>query len=366
MNPTPLPPSAAVPSSAATSPSPTTRRTTRLLAVLALAMAVTFGVAGQAQATWYPRSAYPAPARPYVTHPAGFSDSTMVVRTSSGLKCSVPLAPASITGVTVNVRKELAPLVKELMRRSEAMGYNIGSNTWGYNCRYVRGSTTTPSNHAYGRAVDLNSESNPMSTTFQSNIPPAVVRMWINHGFYWGGHYSTRYDTMHFEYVGTFAQIGTFYKNLTGSPITTPPTPTCPSLTLASYPSIKQGSTGTSVKVIQCLVGATPDGFFGSATTSKVKAFQSSVGLLADGVVGPKTWNAALSKGTTPVLQKGSTGSSVTRLQRALRARGHAITVDGQFGDGTRAAVIAYQKRVGLTADGIVGAKTWSALQHGK
>ena len=335
----------------------------RLLAVLTMAMAVSLGVAGHAQATWYPRSAYPAPARAYVAHPAGFSDSTTVVKTSTGLRCSVPLAPASITGVTVNVRKELAPLVKELMRRTEAMGYDIGANTWGYNCRYVRGSTTTVSNHAYGRAIDINSESNPMSTTFQSNIPPAVVRMWINHGFYWGGHYSTRYDTMHFEYVGTLAQIPSFYSTLTGTPF---PAPTCPSLTLSSYPVIQQGSTGTSVKVLQCLVGVTPDGVFGSGTTSKVKTFQTSVGLVADGVVGPKTWTAALSKGTTPILQKGSTGTPVTRLQRALRARGYTLAVDGQFGDGTRTAVIAYQKSVALYADGVVGGDTWYALQHGK
>ncbi|MGJ6981345.1 peptidoglycan-binding protein [Aestuariimicrobium soli] len=347
------------------SPASTVARTTRVLAVLAMAMAVTFGVAGQAQATWYPRSAYPAPARAYVTHPAGFSDSTMVVRTSSGLRCNVPLAAAAIPGTSVNVRKELAPLVKELMRRTEAMGYNIGANTWGYNCRYVRGSTTSISNHAYGRAIDINSESNPMSTTFQSNIPPAVVKMWINHGFYWGGHYSTRYDTMHFEYVGTLSQIGTFYRNLTGQPMPTPPAP-CPSLTLGSYPTIKQGHTGTAVKVIQCQVGATPDGVFGAVTTSKVKTFQSSRGLVADGVVGPKTWTAALSKGTTPVLQQGSSGASVSRLQRSLRARGYTIAVDGSFGTSTRSTVIAYQKRVGLVGDGVVGAKTWSALQHGR
>lgn len=38
------------------------------------------------------------------------------------------------------------------------------------------------------------------------------------------------------------------------------------------------------------------------------------------------------------------------------------ITADGQFGSGTRAAVIEYQKRKGLGVDGVVGPETWSAL----
>jgi peptidoglycan hydrolase-like protein with peptidoglycan-binding domain len=328
--------------------------------------------AGAAEATWYKRSDYPEPKMAYVSHPAGFSDSTMVKKVGSGLSCNVPLAPAKIPGVTVQVRKELAPLVQELMTRTEAMGYDIGKNTWGYNCRFIRGSSTTPSNHAYGRAVDINSESNPMQSTFKSNIPPAVVKMWINHGFYWGGHYKSRPDAMHFEYVGTFANIGTYYKALTGQTVPTPPTPpkppvaTCPSATLASYPTLKNKSTGTAVKVAQCALGVTSDGIFGSATHTAVVNFQRSKGLTADGIIGPKTWAALLSKGSQPTLKQGAKSGDVTRLQRSLRARGHTIAVDGVFGAGTASVVKAYQRQAGLVADGIVGAKTWTALQSGR
>ena len=46
-----------------------------------------------------------------------------------------------------------------------------------------------------------------------------------------------------------------------------------------------------------------------------------------------------------------------------LYAIGHYnSTIDGQFGSLTESAVKAYQQANGLTADGIVGQKTWSKL----
>ena len=64
-----------------------------------------------------------------------------------------------------------------------------------------------------------------------------------------------------------------------------------------------------------------------------------------------------------PVLRLGSTGDGVTLLQSALRARGFTIAVDGHFGPQTDRTVRAFQSRSGLTVDGLVGDKTWSALQ---
>ena len=56
-------------------------------------------------------------------------------------------------------------------------------------------------------------------------------------------------------------------------------------------------------------------------------------------------------------------GSDVTRLQQALTNRGfNPRGVDGAFGNNTRAAVIAFQRSQGLTADGIVGADTSQKL----
>jgi peptidoglycan hydrolase-like protein with peptidoglycan-binding domain len=63
-----------------------------------------------------------------------------------------------------------------------------------------------------------------------------------------------------------------------------------------------------------------------------------------------------------PTIRKNDKGHPVFTLQYLLRARGHTLGVDGEFGSRTDAAVRAFQKAKGLTADGIVGKLTWSAL----
>lgn len=63
------------------------------------------------------------------------------------------------------------------------------------------------------------------------------------------------------------------------------------------------------------------------------------------------------------VLKKGSKGGEVEEVQRRLKLWGYYKgSVDGVFGAGTRSAVIAFQKKNGLTADGVVGKSTYKAL----
>ena len=58
----------------------------------------------------------------------------------------------------------------------------------------------------------------------------------------------------------------------------------------------------------------------------------------------------------------GSKGSDVTELQRLLNNNGYNLSVDGDFGANTQAAVKDYQQKNGLAVDGIVGTNTWGAL----
>jgi peptidoglycan hydrolase-like protein with peptidoglycan-binding domain len=67
-----------------------------------------------------------------------------------------------------------------------------------------------------------------------------------------------------------------------------------------------------------------------------------------------------------PVLRQGSNSAwpkvTVRSLQYLLNARGAKVTVDGVYGAKTKAAVVSFQRAHHLTADGVVGGTTWSAL----
>ncbi|MBQ8295260.1 MAG: spore cortex-lytic enzyme [Clostridia bacterium] len=66
---------------------------------------------------------------------------------------------------------------------------------------------------------------------------------------------------------------------------------------------------------------------------------------------------------TAAVLRQGTKGGEVKEVQRRLKLWGYYNgSVDGVFGAGTKSAVIAFQKKNGLTADGVVGAATYKAL----
>jgi hypothetical protein len=83
-----------------------------------------------------------------------------------------------------------------------------------------------------------------------------------------------------------------------------------------------------------------------------VAAVAASAGLLA--AAAP----AAAQTPTQPsLLNQGSAGSAVSRVQRALH-----IQATGRFGRATERAVLAFQRRDRLSVDGIVGPQTWDAL----
>ncbi|MGY0003682.1 L,D-transpeptidase family protein [Micromonospora sp. I033] len=97
--------------------------------------------------------------------------------------------------------------------------------------------------------------------------------------------------------------------------------------------------------------------------------------LLVAGLAVPATPAAAAgpTTGTTftlaatsqPTLRQGSRGAAVTQLQTRLTALRYDVGgVDGIFGPSTHHAVVAFQKVNGLARDGIVGPRTWAALDR--
>jgi peptidoglycan hydrolase-like protein with peptidoglycan-binding domain len=99
------------------------------------------------------------------------------------------------------------------------------------------------------------------------------------------------------------------------------------------------------------------NGVYGPQTTAAVKRFQARAGLPVDGIAGPQTMgamNLALGNDST---------DAVDLLQTTLKGLCYyGGNVDGIFGSGTEAALIAFQKAEGLNADGRYGPKTAVAL----
>ncbi len=151
----------------------------------------------------------------------------------------------------------------------------------------------------------------------------------------------------------------------------------------SARPVLQYNSTGQDVRRAQRFIKdhnveiGSIDGEFGPRTYTGVKRFQAKKGLKIDGIIGNLTWQE-LEKSPTPtqptnvtvniserckkeVLRRGSKGSCVSSLQRALNTLGYkAGTPDGSFGPRTENAVKAFQAFNRITADGIVGPATWS------
>lgn len=173
---------------------------------------------------------------------------------------------------------------------------------------------------------------------------------------------------------------------------------------LSSYPGtpLRSGSTGLDVQTIQTYLNrirrnypAIPaitdeSGTFGDSTRNAVTSFQRIFGLSPDGIVGKATWykisslytsvtrlsdldseGNTLGIGTVPpssILRQGSSGPDVITLQYLLDVISEyypgipAPAQDGVFGSGTQQSVIAFQRAMQLTPDGVVGPLTWRTL----
>lgn len=141
------------------------------------------------------------------------------------------------------------------------------------------------------------------------------------------------------------------------------------------------GDTGSKVERIQVLLNQRlpgenlkPDGGFGLLTAAQVIKFQKSVGLNSTGTVGPVTMArlegkepAKPSKPETPAIyfQKGTKKvEQVKTLQRFLRKFGYNGRIDGEYGEGTEAAVKRWQSKAGFTPTGKIGEQSIRRLRE--
>ena len=109
-----------------------------------------------------------------------------------------------------------------------------------------------------------------------------------------------------------------------------------------------------------CMGGAMDSSMTDSSGYSSDYSFDESSG---GGIGSPNEIPDDLALTTAAVLRQGARGSDVKEVQRRLKQWGYYDgSVDGVFGTGTRSAVIRFQKKNGLTADGVVGKETFKAL----
>lgn len=130
----------------------------------------------------------------------------------------------------------------------------------------------------------------------------------------------------------------------------------------------------TALKQLKLYTGEIT-GHYGSKTQEAVQKFQKRYALNADGIAGEETIQAlyeaagisstssssgsASGSSSGSLLRYDSQGEAVRQLQQDLTKLGYYNgTISGHFGSKTEAAVMSFQKKNGLTADGVAGTKT--------
>ena len=168
----------------------------------------------------------------------------------------------------------------------------------------------------------------------------------------------------------------------TATPLATA-TPTPAPITKDNVVTIRQGTSGDAVLRLQERLTALGyynsrrDGVCMADDAAAIRAFQRMNGLSVDGVAGYDTQvllysataigsdgiMAGASVDVSVTLRRGMTGETVRALQQRLITLGYLSgTADGIYGTATAEAVYNFQKRNGLTRDGVAGNKTLIAL----
>lgn len=191
------------------------------------------------------------------------------------------VGPFRVTGLSPAVAL-LTEVIADIEREKPEVFAGLG--TAGMHCaRFVRGSTSSISNHSWGTAIDLTLDGkldkpgNGLTQAGLAQIAPIFNR----HKMYWGAGFP-REDSMHFELsdqkIRELHAAGAFGDVVRELPEA--------ALTL--------GDRGRQVKLLQEKLNENgahleTDGEFGRGTLAAVMAFQAAKGLIVDGVVGKNT-----------------------------------------------------------------------------
>ena len=144
--------------------------------------------------------------------------------------------------------------------------------------------------------------------------------------------------------------------------------------TLPSYPLLHVGDRSRAVRTLQCGlndVGVGPvvvDGYYGPQTRDAVWSIAKNFEAEPEDPyeITPGFWMLLYGcQLPQRVLEQGDRGPAVRNLQRALRAVGYAIVVDGDFGPQTREVLVSFQERVGHRPSGRVDLATRFMLATG-
>lgn len=106
---------------------------------------------------------------------------------------------------SVQIHKKLANQTSALFHAWENAGLKDRILSWGGSWvpRFIRGSRTSLSNHAWGTAFDINAQWNGLGVQparmDQKGCVRELVSIAVDYGFYWGGWFPKRPDGMHFE-----------------------------------------------------------------------------------------------------------------------------------------------------------------------
>lgn len=153
--------------------------------------------------------AFPFKPRPTTSNPEAIEVSSSWVLANI-VSVKIPLinvGTGALVQKPVAVHKLAAEKLVRLFETWLAVGLIDRVLTWdgSYAPRFIRGSTRTLSAHAWGSAFDINARWNALGAVPALLGKRGCVRELVAHanaqGWYWGGHYKSRADGMHFELV---------------------------------------------------------------------------------------------------------------------------------------------------------------------